>query len=126
MTKTVFCSNIYSKGFNTEREGLKMDKRTLNSFKSLLQQKKDLILDEVTKTMGKGLKVAKEDMPDVMDRSTIETDRNFLLRLRDRERKLLKKINEALKRIENGSFGICLMCGDEINEEQEKKEKLFG
>ena len=120
-----------------------MDKRTLNSFKSLLQEKKDLILDEVSKTMGKGLKVAKEDMSDVMDRSTIETDRNFLLKLRDRERKLLKKINDALQRIENGSFGICLMCGDEINaarlkarpmttlciackEEQEKKEKLFG
>lgn len=80
-------------------------------------------------------------MPDTVDRSSIETDRNFLLRLRDRERKLLKKINESLKRIEDGSFGICLRCSEEINEkrlkvrpmatlcisckeEQEKKEKL--
>jgi DnaK suppressor protein len=48
----------------------------------------------------------------------LETDRNFLLRIRDRERKLIEKIKAALERIENGTFGICEICGREIGEER--------
>ena len=120
-----------------------MNKKQLNEFKILLQNKKNLILKEATKTMNKELKIHKEEMADTIDRSAVETDQHFLLRLRDRERKLLKKINDSLKRIENGSFGICNLCGEEIGEkrlkarpmatlciackeEQEKTEKLYG
>jgi len=120
-----------------------MNKKQLNEFKILLQNKKSLILQEATKTMNKELKINKEEMADTMDRSAVETDNNFLLRLRDRERKLLKKINDSLNRIEKGSFGVCNLCGEDIGEmrlnarpmamlcikckeDQEKKEKLYG
>ncbi|MBI4691152.1 MAG: TraR/DksA C4-type zinc finger protein [Nitrospirae bacterium] len=49
------------------------------------------------------------------DQATAETDRNFMLRLRSREQKLLKKIEDAIERIDNGLFGICDDCGLEID-----------
>lgn len=52
---------------------------------------------------------------DLGDQATAEMDRNFMLRLRGRERKLLKKIDEAIERIEQHVFGICNRCGDEID-----------
>jgi len=54
------------------------------------------------------------NFPDMGDQATAETDRNFMLRLRDRERLLLKKIDEAVERIDNGTFGICEECGNGI------------
>jgi len=53
--------------------------------------------------------------PDLGDQATAETDRNFMLRLRGREQRLLKKIDEAIDRIESGIFGICDDCGNEID-----------
>jgi len=79
--------------------------------------------------------------PDPNDRATQESDRTFELRIRDRERRLLNKIREALERIDEGTFGTCEMCGEQISEarlkarpvttlcinckiEQEKREKM--
>ena len=56
-----------------------------------------------------------ENFPDPVDRSAIETDRNFELRIRDRERQLAAKIRNALLRIENGTFGTCETCEEEIS-----------
>ena len=53
--------------------------------------------------------------PDLGDQATAETDRNFMLRLRGREQRLLKKIDQALERVEAGTFGICEDCGNVIN-----------
>lgn len=53
--------------------------------------------------------------PDLGDQATAETERSFMLRLRGRERRLLKKIDEAIERIESGVFGICDKCGMEID-----------
>lgn len=53
--------------------------------------------------------------PDLGDQASAETDRNFMLRLRGREQRLLKKIDEALDRIENETFGICEDCGEEVD-----------
>lgn len=53
--------------------------------------------------------------PDLGDQATAEIDRNFMLRLKGREQKLLKKIEAALDRIDHGVFGICDKCGQEIN-----------
>jgi DnaK suppressor protein len=53
--------------------------------------------------------------PDLGDQATAEIDRNFMLRLRGRERKLLKKIDDAIERIDQGVFGICDKCGEEID-----------
>jgi len=53
--------------------------------------------------------------PDLGDQATAETDRNFMLRLRGREQRLLKKIDEAIERIDSGTFGICDDCGNQID-----------
>jgi DnaK suppressor protein len=55
-----------------------------------------------------------EEVPDPNDRATLETDRSYALRLRDRDRKLIPKIQEALSRIEAGTFGLCEACGQPI------------
>lgn len=57
----------------------------------------------------------KTNFPDPTDRASLESDRNFELRIRDRERKLIMKIREALERIDAGEFGICESCGEEIS-----------
>jgi len=56
--------------------------------------------------------------PDLGDQATAETDRSFMLRLRGREQKLLKKIEEAIDRIDKGEYGICEVCGEEIGIER--------
>lgn len=52
--------------------------------------------------------------PDTTDQAQAEMDRNFLLRLKEREQKLLKKIDQAVERIDQGTFGICRGCGNDI------------
>ena len=52
---------------------------------------------------------------DPSDRPTAESDRSFTLRIRDRERKLITKIQDALKRMDDGEYGICEECGEEIS-----------
>ncbi|CAI4030015.1 putative RNA polymerase-binding protein DksA [Nitrospira tepida] len=52
--------------------------------------------------------------PDVSDQATAEADQHFAMRIRERERKLIKKIDEALSRIAAGTYGICEVCGEEI------------
>ncbi len=54
------------------------------------------------------------NFPDMGDQATAETDRNFILRLRDRERMLLKKIEETIQRLDNPEYGLCEECGNEI------------
>ncbi len=72
------------------------------------------ILSEAEKTLS-GMTDNYSNYPDPTDRASVESDRNFELRIRDRERRLLAKIQEALARIEDGSFGICEECGEDIS-----------
>ncbi|WP_038057830.1 RNA polymerase-binding protein DksA [Thermodesulfobacterium hydrogeniphilum] len=94
-----------------------MDKEKLEFFKKLLLKKKEQILKEVIETK-KELTEVSEPLPDVVDQASQESDLTFKLRLRDREQKLLKKIEKALKKIEDGTYGICEMCGGEIDEKR--------
>ncbi len=96
-----------------------MDKEKLQFFKELLSERLETLLSEAEKTVS-GMTNDKNTFPDPTDRANLETDRNFLLRIRDRERKLILKIKEALQRIEDGTFGICEECGEEISEERLK------
>lgn len=91
-----------------------MDQATLDYFHEVLsnmlveaQQKGDSTLEDLTDN--------NEMFADPADRATVESDRAFTLRIRDRERKLIKKIHGALQRMENGTFGVCEECGDEIS-----------
>jgi DnaK suppressor protein len=61
---------------------------------------------------------AASPFPDPTDRAALETDRNFTLRIRDRERKLITKIREAIERLEAGTYGYCEICGGEISEKR--------
>jgi DnaK suppressor protein len=93
-----------------------MEKERLAIFKELLEERMAVLLEEAEKTangMNNG-----DVFPDPTDRASLETDRNFLLRIRDRERKLILKIKEALARIEDGTFGICEECGEGISEDR--------
>ncbi|MDH4184896.1 MAG: RNA polymerase-binding protein DksA [Nitrospinota bacterium] len=84
-------------------------------FKDALMEQKNALRKEAERTVDEGLGVYTEEMADTVDRSSVETDRNFTLRLRDRERKLIKKIDEALLRLDSGEFGVCEECGDDIS-----------
>lgn len=86
--------------------------------RELLKLRDDILKDAESSTNGGAIRAKSEDLPDTVDRSSMETDRNFTLRLLDRERKLLKKIDEALSRIENGEFGMCESCGEQIGRER--------
>ena len=79
----------------------------------LVNWKKDL-LKESSQTIKKLQKEENSPKPDLTDRATEEIERSFELRTRDRERKLINKINEALKRIEDGSYGYCKETGEPI------------
>ncbi|HAG50787.1 MAG: RNA polymerase-binding protein DksA [Deltaproteobacteria bacterium GWC2_42_51] len=95
-----------------------MEKERLEFFKNLLNSK----LEELVAGAGKAVTTMsssrEESFPDPTDRASHETDRNFLLRVKDRERKLIAKIQEALKRIDNGTYGICEICGEDISEKR--------
>src|SRR4030065_1526028 len=96
-----------------------MEKERVAYFKDLLTERLKVLLSEAEKTVT-GRTNDKNTFPDPTDRANLETDRNFLLRIRDRERKLILKIQEALARIEEGTFGTCEECGEEISEERLK------
>lgn len=96
-----------------------MDAATQGFFKELLHKRLDELFQEAEKTVA-GMTDTEETFPDPTDRATLESDRNFMLRIRDRERKLISKIREAIQRIEDGEFGVCESCGDDIGIERLK------
>jgi len=118
-----------------------MNEEKLEYFRGILQEEMRTLLDEAGKTVSE-MTADNTNFPDPNDRATQESDRNFELRIRDRERKLINKIREALERIDDGSFGTCEMCGEDISDgrlkarpvttlcidckiEEEKREKML-
>ncbi len=91
-----------------------MEQKEIEHFKKILNNQLKELLIHAGDTVS-GMTTPRENYPDPADRSTIETDRNFMLRIRDRERQLAGKIRKALLRIENGTFGICEKCEEEIS-----------
>jgi DnaK suppressor protein len=96
-----------------------MRKRDLNTFRKLLHERRQELIAEASRTVG-GMGETREQFPDPTDRASLEGNRNLLLRIRDRERKLLTKIDEALDRIDDGSYGKCEECGQDIGIERLK------
>ena len=91
-----------------------MKKKDVEYFQELLSEQLEELLSQADDTVS-GMTDPKENFPDPTDRAALEADRNFMLRIRDREHKLIKKIKKALERIEKGTFGICESCGEEIS-----------
>lgn len=96
-----------------------MNQRQLKAFQELLTARRQELLDEAERTVG-GMTDGKENFPDPTDRATLEANRNALLRIRDRERKLISKIDDALARIGDGSYGVCESCTGPIGIERLK------
>ena len=119
-----------------------MNKEQLEHFARILQTWKQDLMVEVDRTVLH-MKDEAANFPDPNDRATQEEEFSLELRTRDRERKLIRKIDEALKRIEDGSYGYCLETGEEIGikrlearpvatlsveaqERRERREKQYG
>ncbi len=91
-----------------------MKKKDIQYFKELLTNRLEELLDHAGNTVS-GMTTPKENFPDPTDRASLESDRNFMLRIRDRENKLIKKVKKALKRIDDGTFGVCEKCDEGIS-----------
>jgi DnaK suppressor protein len=119
-----------------------MSKEQAEHFRQILQTWKRDLMEEVDRTVSH-MKDEAANFPDPNDRATQEEEFSLELRTRDRERKLIRKIDEALKRIEDGSYGYCLETGEEIGikrlearpvatlsieaqERRERRERQYG
>ena len=119
-----------------------MSKEQLDHFRNILNSWKRDLMIEVDRTVSH-MKDEAANFPDPSDRATQEEEFSLELRTRDRERKLIRKIDEALKRIEDGTYGYCLETGEEIGikrlearpvatlsieaqERRERREKQYG
>jgi len=91
-----------------------MEKRDLDYFHDLLRQWLDDLEHHADDTV-EGLLEIGEYLADPIDQASFESDRNLTLRIRDRENMLIKKIRKSLEDIENGVYGICEDCGEEIS-----------
>ena len=90
-----------------------MDDTELQKLKEQLEGMKKDIYSDVEQTLTE-MNAQSGNIPDPNDRASVESDRSFELRLRGRERKLMEKIDEAIARIEDGTYGICDDCGEDI------------
>ena len=119
-----------------------MNKEQLEHFRNILNSWKRDLMEEVDRTVSH-MKDEAANFPDPNDRATQEEEFSLELRTRDRERKLIRKIDEALKRVEDGSYGYCLETGEEIGvkrlearpvatltieaqERRERRERQYG
>ncbi|MFZ5776188.1 MAG: RNA polymerase-binding protein DksA [Thermodesulfobacteriota bacterium] len=91
-----------------------MKTEQLDYFRKKLEDMSQDLLREAEKTIHE-MTDSTDNYPDPTDRASAESDRSFELRIRDRERKLLSKIREAIERIDEGNYGICEECGDDIS-----------
>ncbi len=90
---------------------LKINKTELLKFKNVLEEQ----LKDLQHDFGKKyLNIKSTALPDVNDQASAESERNFEIRIKDRERKLIGKVQESLKKVAEGTYGICESCGDAI------------
>jgi DnaK suppressor protein len=120
-----------------------MNKTQLARFRKLLEEKRDDIIKKAKQTLDEDMALDANDLPDEMDLASSEYLQSFTFRLRGREKSFLDKIEKALERIDNNTFGVCEECGEEISvkrlearpettlcirckEDQERAEKDYG
>jgi len=89
-------------------------KRELQKFRKLLEEQRTQLLESAKKALSGDIHLDPDDFPDEIDTASSEVGLAFIGRLRERERGLLNKIEAALEKIEEGSFGECEQCGEEI------------
>lgn len=102
--------------YNPEKDkGEFMNPVMLEFFRQRLIQWRSELLRESTETIQHTLQETELQKPDIADRASAETDHALELRTRDRERKLISKINEALERVDEGEYGFCEETGEPIS-----------
>ena len=119
-----------------------LNEKQIDEFRALLTTDKERLLEKAMHTLKNEIELSKDDMADEADLASALTDQSLSLRLRGRERTLIEKIDLALRRIENGEFGTCVVCEDDIEvqrlrarpvttmciackEEQERRERQY-
>jgi DnaK suppressor protein len=120
-----------------------MNKTQLKKFRALLEAKRVELVKKAKQTLDEDMTLDVNDLPDEMDLASSEYLQSFTFRLRGREKSFLDKINKALAKIDEGSFGVCEECGEDISmkrlearpettlcirckEDQERVEKDYG
>jgi DnaK suppressor protein len=120
-----------------------LTKKELKRFQELLEEKRREILERARKTLSEGMTLDTDDLADEMDLASSEYLQSFEFRLRGREKSLLAKLDLAMRKIEDGRFGICEVCEEQIGkkrlearpetslcirckEDQERDEREFG
>ena len=120
-----------------------LKKKELNRFRGILEEKKDEILRNAKRTLNEDMTLDVDDLPDEMDLASSEYLQSFEFRLRGREKTHLEKLELALKKIDDGTFGVCEICEEPIakkrlearpetglcircKEDQERNEKAYG
>lgn len=92
-----------------------MEGERLDVFRNLLQERLEVLSKKMGSRIGQ-LVDQRESLSDQTDIATEESDRDMVLRLNDHERVVVQQIEQALRRIEEGDYGICMACGDDIGE----------
>lgn len=120
-----------------------MDAATMARYRKLLLEEKQRILNNSKNAVKNELALSPDDLPDETDLAASEINQNLVFKLRDRERQLLSKIDEALGRMDEGTFGTCIDCEEPIEprrlearpvsefclsckEKQEHREKIYA
>lgn len=97
------------------RQGaISMKKSELKRFRTILEQKRDAVLRRARETMDQDMTLDSSELPDEMDLASSEYMQSFTFRLRGRERVFLQKIEKALKKLDEGEFGVCEDCEEPI------------
>jgi DnaK suppressor protein len=120
-----------------------LNKKELKRFQEMLEEKRRGVVERARQMLSEGMVLDANDLPDEMDLASSEYIQSFEFRLRGREKSLLSKLDLALKKIEDGSFGICEICDEPIGkkrlearpetslcikckEDQEREERTMG
>jgi DnaK suppressor protein len=95
-----------------------LTKKELGKFKELLEEKRRAVLERARKTLTEEMTLDTNDLADEMDLAASEYIQSFEFRMRGREKSLLGKVDLALKKIEEGTFGICEVCDEPIGKKR--------
>lgn len=89
-----------------------MKKTEVAKLKEMLEKQLKELQSDLTRNLAQPMTTPA--LADINDQASFETERSFELRIKDRERKLISKVQEALKKISDGSYGVCVSCGEPI------------
>ncbi len=120
-----------------------MKTKEVEEFRTILTKERNSVIQKANRTLSEESTLDLAEMPDEIDQASAEYNQSFVFRLRDREKYYLSKIDKALQKIKEGTFGVCEECEEPINlkrlqvrpvttlcirckEEQEMEERSYG